>query len=141
MERKASDGDSVRTASSEEYVNPYAEDHFTPYIPAVEGEEDAPMELSDDESSHGSQGSDSLGPLDGKEGEDGEGPLCGEQALKGTVRGDHRAGGGREWLALARTAFPPLSSVPTSPSSRTHSTYTTHYTTHTTYTSIHTSTH
>ena len=49
MERKASDGDSVRTASSEEYVNPYAEDHFTPYIPAVEGEEDAPMELSDKE--------------------------------------------------------------------------------------------
>ena len=132
MERKASDGDSVRTASSEEYVNPYAEDHFTPYIPAVEGEEDAPMELSDDESSHGSQGSDSLGPLDGKEGEDGEGPLCGEQALKGTVRGDHMAGGGREWLALARTAFPPLSSVPTSPS-RTTDTLNTHHSLHNTH--------
>jgi hypothetical protein len=87
MECKGSDGDSDRTASSEEYINPYAEDHFTPYIPAVEGEEDAPMELSDDESSHGSQGSDSLGPLDGKEGEDGEGQLCGEQALKGTACG------------------------------------------------------
>ena len=87
MECKASDGDSDRMASSEEYINPYAEDHFTPYIPAVEGEEDAPMELSDDESSHGSQWSDSLGPLDGKEGEDGEGQLCGEQALKGTACG------------------------------------------------------
>ena len=111
MECKASDGDSDRTASSEEYINPYAEDHFTPYIPAVEGEEDAPMELSDDES-HGSQGSDSLGPLDGKEGEDGEGQLCGEQALKGTACG---AQGGQSERP-AHAVFPPLS-LPTSHSS------------------------
>ena len=137
MECKASDGDSDRTASSEEYINPYAEDHFTPYIPAVEGEEDAPMELSDDESSHGSQGSDSLGPLDGKEGEDGEGQLCGEQALKGTACGAQ--GGQSERVACTRAALASL--LFPLPPSRSSDTLNTHITLHTlrtlAYTRIH----
>ena len=77
--------DAARTASTdsstEQYVNPYADDHFSPYLPAVAGEEDAPMELSDDEST-GSEGGGEA--KDGGMAEGGEEGLRADGALKGT---------------------------------------------------------